>query len=196
VQLSPEVKQMIAEEVQRQLAAERAAAEQGANVQPAVHYGDPGAQGEEVPAALDPNHRVFVVASNLDVVAEDGQECTLTPGDVILRTSNTPDGTKVAVNVISSKRGDCASNTNAALEVNDLQEMHNHFREQLDSGMKALAQNQGKGGLPAAPDTGTVNGEVPPPTADANAQNELRDEQNAADGVEGAVKQAEKGPGR
>lgn len=191
VQLSPEVKQMIADEVQRQLAAEKADASSAApQAAPAAD-----ANAEETPAALDPNHRVFVVATNLDVVADGGQECTLTPGDVILRTSNNPDGSKVSVNVITSKQGDCAGNTNAAVEISDLQEMQNHFREQLDSGMKALADNQGKSGLPSAPDTGTVNGEVPAPTPDANAQNELQQQQKAADGVEGSVNAATRNPG-
>ena len=42
-----------------------------------------------------------------------------------------------------------------AVSVEDLQDMRNHFQEQLDSGMKDLAEKQGKGGLPKAPDTGT-----------------------------------------
>ena len=190
VQLSPEVKQMIADEVERQLAAERAAA-----ATPAQTPTPANPNADEAPAALDPNHRVFVVASNLDVTGDDGQECTLTPGDVILRTSNNPDGTKVPVNVVTSKQGDCASNTNTAVEVSDLQEMQNHFREQMDSGMKSLADQQGRGGLPQAPDTSTVGGEVPPPAADTNAQKELQNEQNAADGVETAVKTSAKDPG-
>src|SRR5579864_7155376 len=191
VQLSPEVKQMIADEVQRQLAEQQAAA--GNAQSQAAPPADSG--GEETPAALDPNHRVFVVAESLDVVGDDGQECTLTAGDVILRTSNTPDGSKVAINVITSKRGDCASNTNAAVEVSDLQEMQNRFREQLDSGLKAMATDQGKNGLPAAPDTGTINGEAPAPTPDADAENELRDQQKAADKEEGAVQSVARNPG-
>ena len=32
-----------------------------------------------------------------------------------------------------------------------LQEMHNQFKEQVDNGLKILAENQGKDGLPAGP---------------------------------------------
>lgn len=190
VQLTPEVKQAIADEVQRQLSAEQAAANPNA---PGAPPTNPNA--DENPTALDPNHKLFVVGDNLDVVAEDGSECTLTAGDVIQRTTNVPDGTKVTVNVITSKRGDCAGNTNVAVEVGDLQEMQNRFREQMDAGLKQLADNQGKNGLPAAPDTGTTAGDVPAPTPDATTDAELQDEQKAADKAEADVKASGPSPG-
>ena len=195
VTLSPEVKQLIADEVQRQLAAERAAAEQP---QPsaAVQQTQPPQQGEnvdmgeEVPPALDPNQIVFIVSSNLDLQGDSG-ECSLTPGDVLMRVGNTPDeNNRVAVKVASSKKGDCAVNTNSAVEVSDLQEMHNQFRERMDSGLKSLAENQGKNGLPAAPDTGTVSGEVPPVQPDNDAASELQNEQKQADQAEQEVQRA------
>jgi hypothetical protein len=191
VQLSPEVKQMIADEVQRQLAAE-----QGASGNPAPQSAPPPQQGstpQETPSSLDANSRVFVVSSNLDVVKEDGSECSLSPGDVIIRTSATPDGTKVSVNVITSKKADCPSNTNTAVEVNDLQEMQNQFREQLDAGLKTLADNQGKNGLPSAPDTATTGGEVPPPAPDASAEADLQQQQKSADQTEANVPKAAPG---
>lgn len=193
VALSPEVKQMIANEVQRQLAEERAAA-----AQPAP---GPQAQGgssqplEEAPAALDPNQRVFIVASNVDLVGEAG-ECAVTAGDVLLRTGTAPDANnRIAVSVVSSKQGDCPSNTNSDVEVTELQEMHNQFREKLDSGLKTLADNQGKNGLPKAPDTGTTAGEVPPPTADSDADAELQNQQKNADQEEHEIQKAGPGPG-
>jgi hypothetical protein len=76
--------------------------------------------------------------------------------------------------------------------VADLQEMHNHFREKLDSGLKSLAENQGKNGLPGAPDTGTVAGEVPQAQPDGNAANELQNQQKQADETE---RQVQKSPG-
>jgi hypothetical protein len=184
VQLTPEVKQMIADEVQRQLAAERAAAGDS-NTSSAA----PPAT-EETPTALDPNSRVFVVSSNLDVVKDDGSECTLTAGDVILRTGTSPDGTKVGVNVITSKRDDCPSNTNTAVEVSDLQEMQNQFREQIDSGLKVLAENQGKSGMPNAPDTAITAGEVPAPPPDSSAQANLEDQRKNAEKAEADVQKA------
>lgn len=173
-QLSPEVKQLIAEEVRQQLAAEREAAASPPR---------PGAQDANLaPPALDPKQRVFIVASNLDVVTDDGQECALTAGDIILRTGDNVVDNKVGVSVQSSKRGDCVSGANAQVDVADLQEMHNHFREQLDNGLKHLADNQGKNGLPAAPDTATSAApDVPTPEPDQDAQAQLQDVQNEAD---------------
>jgi hypothetical protein len=181
-QLSPEVKQMIADEVSRQLAAEQAAAQQPSHQLAA-------SSNNEVPAALAPAQHVFVVASNLDVNG-DGQECALTPGDVLYRIGETPDGgNNVAVSVSSSKKADCAAGKTVLVSVQDLQEMHNHFQEQLDRGLKVLAEKQGKGGLPAAPDASTVAGEVPPPAPDANVASELQDQQLQADQTEREAQQ-------
>ncbi len=178
-QLSPEVKQMIADEVSRQLAAEQAAAQQPSHQLVA-------SSDNEVPAALAPAQHVFVVASNLDVNA-DGQECALTAGDVLYRIGDTPDaGNNVTVSVSSSKKADCAAGKTVLVSVQDLQEMHNHFREQIDSGLKTLAANQGKG-LPAAPDTRTSAGEVPPPPPDVDVASELQDQQLQADQTEKEV---------
>jgi hypothetical protein len=62
--------------------------------------------------------------------------------------------------------------------------MHNQFREKLDSGLKTLAANQGKNGLPAAPDTGTSEGEVGQPAPDMNAATEITNQQKSADQME------------
>jgi hypothetical protein len=183
VPLSPEVKQAIADEVARQLSAEQASANPNA---PAPPPSNPNL--DETPSVLDANHKLFVVSSNLDVVSEDGSECSLTPGDVIQRTSATPDGSKVAVSVITSKRGDCAVNTSIGVEVGDLQEMQNRLREQMDAGLKVLADNQGQNGLPAAPDTATTTGEVPAPSPDRNAEAELQDQQKVADKLDADAK--------
>jgi hypothetical protein len=185
VVLTPEVKQAIAEEVKAQLAAEQAASGQtpAAGSAPAATTPATG----EVPAALDPAHTTFVVASDLAVMA-DSQECGLTAGDVITRINNTPDADqKVNVIVTSSKKTDCASGKTVAVAVDDLQEMHNHFQEQVDEGLKTLASKQGTGGLPKAPDTSTVGGEVPAPPPDTTASNALQDQQNAADQTEAQV---------
>ena len=101
-----------------------------------------------------------MVASNLDVTAPaSGQECSLTAGDVVMRLSDTPDNNQnVTASVQSSKQGDCAAGQTVAIGVQDLQEMHNQFREQLDSGLKTLADKAGTGGLPKAPDTATTSG--------------------------------------
>jgi len=73
--------------------------------------------------------------------------------------------------------------------VDDLQEMHNSFREQLDSGLQTLAEKSGTGGLPKAPDTQTTAGEVPPPAPDRNLDALLANQQKEADQAEGEVQQ-------
>ena len=189
VTLTPEVKAAIAEEVKAQLAAQQAAA-QPAGAQPASapSAAQPAsASSEEVPAALDPARRTFVVASDL-AVSGDGQECQLSAGDVITRISDTPDDdNKVNVSVSASKKADCAAGKQVAVTVDDLQEMHNHFQEQLDNGMKDLASKQGTSGLPKAPDTTTVASDVPPPPPDASAEKALQDQQAQADQTEAQV---------
>jgi hypothetical protein len=184
VALSPEVKQAIAEEVKAQIAAEQSASQAksgSSGTQPAA------AGGAEVPAALDPARRTFVVASDLAVVA-DGEECSLTSGDVLTRISDTPDqDRKVTASVASSKKDDCAPGKQVAVGVDDLQEMHNHFQQQIDDGLKTMASKQGSGGLPKAPDTSTVASDVPPPPADTTAAKALQEQQSAADQTEADV---------
>jgi len=189
VTLSPEVKAAIAEEVKAQLAAEQAAAAPPASSggQPPATQASATPASEEVPPALDPARRTFVVASDLAVVG-DGQECQLTAGDVITRISDTPDDDrKVTVSVSASKKTDCAAGKQVSVAVDDLEEMHNHFQEQLDNGMKDLASKQGTGGLPKAPDTKTVASDVPPPPPDTSAEKTLQDQQAAADQTEAQV---------
>jgi hypothetical protein len=185
VQLTPEVKQAIAEEVKLQLDEERAASARASTA------GSPAASANAVPPALDPRHTVFVVASNLEVVTPEGDECELTPGDVITRIDDTPGSDdKVQVRVTSSKKGDCAAGAKPAVAVADLQDMHNRFREQLDLGLKQLATNQGKNGLPAAPDTSTsAAAGVPTPEPDKDVYDQMKSLQKEADDAEQDVEQ-------
>jgi hypothetical protein len=185
VQLTPEVKQAIAEEVKQQLDAEKAASTR------ASAAGSPLASKDEMPPALDPGITVFVVASNLAVATPDGNECELTPGDVISRIDDTPGSDdKVQVRVTSSKEGDCTRGSKPAVAVADLQDMHNRFREQLDLGLKQLAANQGKNGLPAAPDTSTsAAADVPTPEPDKDVYTEMQGLQKEADEAEQDAKQ-------
>jgi hypothetical protein len=184
-QLSPLVKQMVEAEVKRQLTAEQAAAQSPQANPQAAPLGN-----QAVPDALDPKQRLFVVSSNLGVGTTEGQECELTPGDVITRIDDTPgDDNKVRVSVMSGKQNDCGVGSMPWVEVNDLQEMHNNFREQLDSGLKTLAQNSGTNGLPKAPDTQTLAGEVAPPAPDKNVDTQLADQQKEATQAEAEVQQ-------
>jgi hypothetical protein len=190
VTLTPEVKEAIAEEVKAQLAAQQSQAQQQSSTgsQPASS-GSPqqASNTDEVPPALDPARRTFVVDTDLTVNA-DGQECQLTSGDVLTRLTDSPDSDgNVNVSVQASKAKDCSSGKQAAVSVDDLEEMHNHFQEQLDGGMKELAAKQGTGGLPKAPDTSTTASDVPAPPPDQSAAKAVDDQQAQADQVEAQV---------
>jgi hypothetical protein len=173
--VSPGVKQVIANEVKQQLAAEQAEA--------AKPPGEPG--GAQVPDALNPAERVFVVSSNLSVVMLGGQECELKPVDVIARIDDTPgNDNHVRVIVMSSKQDDCSVGAIARLAVDDLQEMRNTFQEQLDSGLQMLAEKSGTGGLPKAPETGVPNRQVPALPPDRGVVDQLAALQVQADQAE------------
>jgi hypothetical protein len=144
-----------------------------------------------VPAALDPKTRLFVVASDLDATTSEGVECSLNPGDVIYRTGDQADEDHmVDVTVKSSKKDDCAIGASVGVETGELQEMHNHLRETMDAGLKALAEKQGKDGIPAAPDTRTQAGEVPAPTTDTEVQGDLQRQTKEADQAEADAQQS------
>jgi hypothetical protein len=187
VTLSPEVKDAIAQEVKAQLAAQQA---QAANQAPAAGgaAAPPQDASNTPPPALDPATRTFVVDSDVTAVA-NGQECGLTAGDVVTRLTDTPDTDQtVNASVSATKKGDCASGATIAVKVDDLQEMYNHFQEQLTSGMGELAKKQGTGGMPKAPDTATQAGEVAPPPPDTSVGKTLQDQQAQADQTESQVK--------
>jgi len=67
--------------------------------------------------------------------------------------------------------------------------MHNHFEEQLNNGLKTLAEKQGTNGMPKAPDASTVASDIPAPQPDDNAAKELSDQQAQADQAEAQAKQ-------
>jgi len=186
--LSPEVKQALSDEVKATLAAEQAEAAKGKTTSSAG--GGQPATSNEAPPALDPNFRTFMVSSDLSLVPGEGEECALSQGDVVQRTTETPDDDgNVNVKVVASTKSDCAIGAEGPVSTDDLQEMYNSFREQVKDGMGELAKKQGTGGLPKAPDTSTVNGDVPAPPADQNAEKTLKEQQASADQTESEVKQ-------
>ena len=180
--LSPQVKGMLAEQVRQQLEADQVAATQPV-VQAAAAAG---------PAALDPAIRLFVVSTSIDVVSSaNGQTCTLTPGDVVQRTSDsvTSDG-KVSVVVVSGKSAECPANFQTAFDLATLQDMHNQFRERIASGLDKLASTAGTGGMPAAPAANprlVPEGQAP---VDGEAKNLLLAQTREADQAEEEVKLA------
>ena len=131
-----------------------------------------------------------MVSSDMSLVVGEGDECPLSQGDVIERTTETPDDDgNVNVKVVASTKSDCAVGKEGPVSTDDLQEMYNSFREGLKDGMAELAKKNGTGGLPKAPDTTTVNGDVPAPPADKSAEKTLQEQQAAADQTESAVQQ-------
>jgi hypothetical protein len=185
VALTPEVKQAIADEVKAQLASQQAQASQGGGngVPP------PSNSNGEVPPALDPARRTFVVDGDLSLVA-NGQECGVSQGDVLMRLTDTPDADNmVNASVSASKKGECAAGQTVAVKVDDLQEMQNNFAQKLNDGLGELAKKQGTGGMPKSPDTATKASDVPPPPPDTTAGKTLDDQQAAADQTEAQVKQ-------
>lgn len=185
VTLTPEVKQLVADEVKRQLAAEQ---------QAASRPNSQSASDEDVPPSLDPNHRVFVVSSTLDVPEGDGS-CALTPGDVIMRLENVAgDDNAVAVKVMGSKRSDCSVGSMPRVQISDLEEMNSRFREQLDSGLKSLAEKQGKEGIPRGPAADPQKVPEGQAEADPTATSDLDQQQQEADQTEKDVEQESSDP--
>jgi len=181
--LTPETKQAIADEVKAQLAAEQAAAN---SPQAAA-----APTNDQVPEALDPKVRTFIVSNALSQQTADGTTCSLSSGDVLTRIANTPDANQnVQVLVTSSQNNDCQPGTQLNMPLQDLQDMHNDFRQKIDAGLQTLADNQGKNGMASGPppDPKPVEDGQAQPDTDVAVQ--LDQQQNAADKVEAEVQQS------
>jgi len=187
--LTPEAKQMIADEVKNQIALENAEAAQTAQKQDV----DPGSSG--VARLLADGHpHVFVVGSGLDLTDSTGAECAVSEGDALQLTSPPPqDATTADLVVLASKGGkECQRSATVAVNLTDLQEMQNHMRETIDAGLKDLQAKQGTGGIPAAPTsaqappTQTEYAAVAPPPDPKDAE-QLQQQTKEADQSEAEV---------
>ena len=164
IPVSRMVKHMIANEVMQQLADEQTVATNP----------PPEPNNTHVANALNHRKRVLIVSINLSVSQADGQECELTPGDVIWRLGNAAESDKkVQVGVLSTKQNDCSVSVKPTVAADDLREMEDTFHEQLNSGLQMLAEKSGTGGLPKAPDTGTTSTDVPAPAAEVEVVDQL-----------------------
>ncbi len=167
--LTPEVKKAIAEELERDIAAEEAAAKSGG--------------GDDAPSAGltldDGKPHVFVVDNAVEVTDASGQSCNLTESDVLqLSTPPSGDATAASMQVLASKGEDCAKGAVVQVQLTDLQEMKNHLLATMDKGLGELHSKAGTGGLPnppaAAKAPGTEAGFVSAaPPADPNGAQEL-----------------------
>jgi hypothetical protein len=190
--LTPEVKDMISEEVKRQIALENAEAQANAQNQDV----DPASSG--IARMLSDNQtHVFIAGTDLDVVQASGQECGISQGDVLEVTSAPPAGANAATAVVLCSKGgrECAKSAQVSVAFADLQEMQNHMRESIDQGLGDLQSKQGQGGLPAAPPSAKAPpvqsafvAAAPPP--EPNVAAEIKQETQEADQAEREVASA------
>ena len=173
--ITPQVKQLVAEEVRRQVGQEALESQQNAhNIEP-----PPGAGG--VVAELnDRQAHAFVVGSDLDLVDASGRRCMVSEGDVVAVVSPAKADTSTAdAVVLSSKGGDeCARSVRVQVALNDVQEMQNHMREAIDQGLaNTNAAKSVSAVTPAFAQAG--------PPADPNAAQEIERQQELAAATEG-----------
>ena len=145
--LTPETKQLIADEVRQQIALENTESKTG-------QAGEPDAASSSIQRALtDGKPHVFVAGHDLDVVDAGGSECAISEGDALQLTGQTaPDAQAATLAVLASKGSkECPRGDTVQVALQDLQDMQNHMRETIDTGMQELQKKQGQGGLPVAP---------------------------------------------
>ncbi len=148
--LTPETKELISAEVQRQIALENSEAQS----QTAQAAAAPDPASSSIQRLLTDNiQHVFVAGHDIDVVNAAGGECGVSQGDALQLVGPPPaDSTTASLIVLSSKGGaDCHKADTVTVQISDLQEMQNHMRELIDQGMGDLQSKQGKGGLPTIP---------------------------------------------
>jgi hypothetical protein len=185
VVLTPEIKKLLADEIKMQIGKDKdAATAQGGP------SGAGGGSNDETPPSLDPDFTVFVVSTDLNVTV-NGDTCALTPGDFVHREVDAPgsDGA-VAVKVVGSKKEDCPAGSDTRIQLEDLNDMYNHFREQFDAGMKELSEKQGKNGIPASPNPGMKSNPEGQAAPDLTTQSELQKADAEADDAEKDVNSA------
>jgi len=184
--LTDDVKQLLSQEVLRQVALEKSEARTTAqNAEP-----DPHASGIDR-LVSDGVHHIFVAGGDLDLLAGDGQECSISGGDVLqLSGAASANATAASLIVLASKGGqECRKGNAVEISFRDLQDMQNHMRETLDLGLADLESHQGQGSLPAEPPSAKA---APKPAAfvasaparDPNAAAEISAQSQEADKAE------------
>ncbi len=180
--ISPDTKTEIAEDVRVQLSADKDAS---------AHPGEArGPRDGGIPSALSPARTIFAVSNVESVQTAEGQTCSLTPGDVVRRLGTNPDAEQnVTAQVTASKSGDCSSGARVMISAQELEEMHNDMRVQIDSGLETLAENAHDNGLPAGPALGRVQNRDGVAEPQPGAADELDSQQVAADDAEDEVQE-------
>jgi hypothetical protein len=198
--LTPETKQLIADEVRAQIALENNESKT------AGQAAEPDAASSSIQRALtDGKPHVFVAGHDLDVVDAGGTECAISEGDALQLTGQTaPDAQAATLSVLASKGGkECPKGDTVQVSLTDLQDMQNHMRETIDAGMQELQKKQGQGGLPAAPAAArtapvesAMASAAPPPPPESEVKAEINQQSQEADKAEAeATGGAASGPG-
>jgi hypothetical protein len=177
--MGDDIKQLVSEEVQRQLAWERSQAQQQQ-----LSQNDPPPSADP-PVLADRASHTLLAYTSLNADA-GGQECAITEGDVLRFDASQPlSGTAGSVQVLWSKPEDCRSGSVITLPIDQLQEMQNHMAENLNQGLQEMQRQQGQNGMPAlAPNLvgssqAPFAAELPPP--EANVADELKRQAQEAD---------------
>ena len=186
--LTPEVKDLIADEVRQQIALENNEA------RIAAKNGEPDAASSSIQRLLTAGKQhVFVAGHDLDVVDAGGTECALSEGDAIQLTGQTaPDAQAATLAVLASKGGrECPKGDTVSVVLADLQDMQNHMRETIDRGLEELQTKQGQSGLPAAPAAAKaapvespMAAIAPPPPPESEVAAEINQQSQEADKAE------------
>jgi hypothetical protein len=180
VALSPEVKQLVADEVRRQIEQERAESQSGGA----------GYPSEDTPPWADGASHVFVAYTAIGVNSNGGY-CTIGEGDVLQLNSMPPPSSPVAnLVVLASRRRHCRQGSFVSVQLQDLQDMSNRMRETVEAGLADLQTRQGQRGIPPLPVSAV--GTVDTPLAaeavpDANAGAELNQAYHDTDQAEQAA---------
>jgi hypothetical protein len=172
--ITDDIKNKVADEVQSQVAEEAHEADGNTRgLDP-----KPGAGGV-VEELGRPAQHVFVVASDLDLVDDNGRRCMISEGDVvqILSAADAESGTAPGI-VLSTKGGvECAQSARVDIAISDLQEMQNHMRAAVDQGLANTPR-----GATDPTVTPAFAQAAPPP--DADAKSEIEKQKTIAASVE------------
>jgi hypothetical protein len=180
--ISPEIKNELAKEIKQEVSAEHNEAVSSRT--------QPSSPGDLAPSVLDPQWKVFIVSSTIETQGTDGTPCELAVGDILQLDTPVHDGASdTKIRVVSSKQKDCSAGQQVTVPIQDLEEMHNQFRAHADDGIKTLAADQGKKGLPPSPPPNPYSSDAPSDTKDTDVNAALDQQQQQADQVEAQVEQ-------
>jgi hypothetical protein len=184
--LTTEVKNLVADEVRRQIATS------GAEAQVATRNAGPNPALSGLQRTLTDNAaHVFIPGRSVDVVGVTGLECTISGGNALqLAGIPLPQANSANLIVLSSKGGkDCRKGMTVSVSFADLQDMQNYMRETIDRGFRELQTKQGRGGLPVLPASANARGvkadfasAAPPP--DPTAADQINEQIKEADKAE------------